>query len=112
MLGEPGFETDTRKIKIGNGVSKWNILPYINFGGEDIKIEKWVDKEIPSGDVDGDNSEFILANVHVPGSEHVYLNGQLQDVDGDYSIESDTITFFFPPPNGSKIRVSYRVQPD
>jgi len=28
-LGEPGFESDTGKVKIGNGVLKWNSLPYV-----------------------------------------------------------------------------------
>ena len=28
--GEPGFETDTNKLKIGNGTTAWNVLPYIN----------------------------------------------------------------------------------
>ena len=27
--GEPGFETDTKKIKIGNGTSTWNQLDYV-----------------------------------------------------------------------------------
>ena len=27
-LGEPGFETDTRKLKIGDGVTGWNSLDY------------------------------------------------------------------------------------
>jgi len=26
--GEPGFETDTRKLKIGNGSAAWTALPY------------------------------------------------------------------------------------
>lgn len=26
--GEQGYETDTRKIKIGDGTSAWNALPY------------------------------------------------------------------------------------
>ena len=30
--GEPGFEIDTGKLKIGNGVSAWNDLPYIGEG--------------------------------------------------------------------------------
>ena len=29
-LGEPGYEKDTRKLKIGNGVDGWNNLDYIN----------------------------------------------------------------------------------
>ena len=28
--GEPGYETDTNKLKIGNGTSAWNVLAYIN----------------------------------------------------------------------------------
>lgn len=32
QLGEPGFESDTYKLKIGDGVTPWNCLPYI--GGE------------------------------------------------------------------------------
>lgn len=27
--GEPGFEIDTYKLKIGDGVTAWNDLPYI-----------------------------------------------------------------------------------
>lgn len=27
--GEPGFETDTGRLKIGNGKTRWNALPYI-----------------------------------------------------------------------------------
>lgn len=27
--GEPGFETDTGKLKIGNGVDEWTALPYL-----------------------------------------------------------------------------------
>lgn len=27
--GEPGFEYDTKKLKIGDGVTAWNDLPYI-----------------------------------------------------------------------------------
>lgn len=30
--GEPGYEEDTRQMKVGDGVNRWNTLPY--FGGE------------------------------------------------------------------------------
>lgn len=35
--GEPGYELDTHKLKIGDGVTLWNDLPYINSnsGSED-----------------------------------------------------------------------------
>jgi hypothetical protein len=28
LSGEPGYETDTGKLKIGNGVSTWDVLDY------------------------------------------------------------------------------------
>ena len=34
--GEPGFETDTRKFKIGDGTTVWNSLEYIKFDGGDL----------------------------------------------------------------------------
>lgn len=38
--GEPGFERDTFKLKIGDGILAWNDLPYIQSeGGGDIQIE-------------------------------------------------------------------------
>ncbi len=29
MEGEMGWETDTRKAKMGDGINNWNDLPYI-----------------------------------------------------------------------------------
>jgi len=31
--GEPGFESDTNKLKIGDGTSNWNSLPYVTGSG-------------------------------------------------------------------------------
>lgn len=31
LPGEMGLETDTRKLKVGNGVDRWSVLPYIHF---------------------------------------------------------------------------------
>lgn len=35
MLGEPGFVVDENRLKIGDGVTHWNDLPYI-IGREDV----------------------------------------------------------------------------
>ena len=32
QLAEPGYETDTGKIKIGDGATEWNSLAYAKFG--------------------------------------------------------------------------------
>ena len=38
-LGEPGYEKDTRKLKIGDGVTPWNSLPYFSDGIVDFPEE-------------------------------------------------------------------------
>lgn len=70
----------------------------------------FVDKEVPSGSINGSNTTFTLANTPVSGSEHVYLNGILQESGGsnDYTISGATITYLTAPLSGEKIRVSYR----
>lgn len=75
-----------------------------------VKEADFVDREIPAGDVDGVNDAYVLDFAPIAGSEHVYLNGLLQDVGAgnDYTISGDTITFEAPPLSGDKIRVSYR----
>ncbi len=69
-----------------------------------------VDRETPSGTVNGSNAAFTLAHTPESGTEHVFLNGLLQDPGSgnDYQISAGTITFEAAPPSGSKIRVSYR----
>ena len=37
LLGEFGIESDTDKIKIGDGISAWNTLPYYTVTLDDIK---------------------------------------------------------------------------
>lgn len=71
----------------------------------------FIDKEIPSGDIDGVNSTYILSNTPVVGSEHVYLNGLLQESGGgnDYTISGLTITMAVAPLAGEKLRVTYRI---
>jgi len=32
--GEAGYETDTNYLKIGNGITPWNDLPYFMGGGD------------------------------------------------------------------------------
>jgi len=37
--GEPGFERITRRVKVGDGVTPWNDLPYQGSGGSDASFE-------------------------------------------------------------------------
>jgi len=68
-----------------------------------------VNKETPIGQIDGANSTFILNHEPIKDSEHIYLNGILQDGDddSDYSIVGNQITFSEPPVSGSKIKCTY-----
>lgn len=70
----------------------------------------FVDKETPSGTINGSNVTFTLANTPVAGSEHIFLNGVLQEsgAGNDYTISGGTITYLTAPLTGEKLRVSYR----
>lgn len=70
----------------------------------------FVDKEAPSGSINGSNTAFTLANAPTAGSEHVYLNGLLLESGSgnDYEITGAAITMTTAPLTGEKLRVSYR----
>jgi hypothetical protein len=70
----------------------------------------FVDRETPSGTLNGSNTSFVLANTPLAGSEHVWLNGLLQEpgAGNDYTISGATITYLTAPIANDKIRVSYR----
>jgi hypothetical protein len=70
----------------------------------------YIDKEKPEGSIDGINATFLLNNNPIPGSEHIYLNGLLQDEVDDYIINYNIITFNETPLIGMKIICSYRTQ--
>lgn len=64
--GEPGFEHDTRKIKIGDGVTPWNDLAYI---GPDLS-------SLPTGQVDDQViRDLIQAHVNSLTPHPVYDDG-------------------------------------
>ena len=74
-------------------------------------VVNFVDKETPSGAINGTNAVFTLAFTPIAGSEYVYLNGVLQQAGAgnDYTISGSTITFLtYIPATGNTIQVSYR----
>lgn len=73
----------------------------------DLNKRIYIDKETPQGVIDGTNSVFTINHIPIINSEHVFLNGLLQDED-DYLISGNTITFIEPPYPRSKIKCSYR----
>ena len=70
----------------------------------------FVDRELMLGSIDGVNKEFKLQFTPELNSEHIYLNGLLQDQgeNNDYTISGKIITFNISPQISSKITCSYR----
>ena len=76
-----------------------------------ISSSSYIDKEKPVGDIDGINATFTLKHIPVPGSDHVFLNGLLQENGNnlDYTLEGKDIVFFRPPLANMRIVCSYRI---
>lgn len=69
----------------------------------------FVNKEIPSGSIDGVNTIYTLSHVPTQGSDHLYLNGLLieENSNTDYTISGSTIKFNEPLLSGSKLHCTY-----
>lgn len=72
-----------------------------------LQADRHIVNETPSGNVNGTNAAFTLANTPVAGKVQVFENGMLQHETDDYTISGATITFVAAPPTTSKIRVTY-----
>ena len=72
-------------------------------------VSNVVTRESPSGSINGSNVVYGLAHTPVANSEHVYLNGLLQEpgIGNDYAIDGDEVTFNSAPVSGDRLRVSY-----
>jgi hypothetical protein len=71
---------------------------------------KFADRETLAGTVNGVNAIFDMQFTPILGSEHIFLNGMLQEsgLDYDYICTEKQITFNEAPPINSSIRCSYR----
>jgi len=72
-------------------------------------VKVFKDKETLSGVIDGINKVFTLQYPPVEDSEHIYLNGLLQEsgINGDYQVSDSTITFKEAPPTDTNLRCTY-----
>lgn len=66
--GEPGFEIDTHKLKVGDGQTEWNNLPYI--GGSEWSIS-------PDGNtlVVSANNELVLYGFEEAETDQIPVKG-------------------------------------
>ena len=97
------------------GGEKYFKLKNIDWTGElndwveiDFTKQFYIDKESPKGEINGINKVFKLNKEPIPNSEHIYLNGLLQDEGDHYLMEGTNINFISPIPPEWKIRCSYR----
>jgi hypothetical protein len=74
-----------------------------------VKVADVITRETPAGDLDGVNTDYTLANTPKAGTEHVFVNGILQDegASNDYTISGAVITMTYALLATDKIRVSY-----
>jgi len=77
---------------------------------DEIPKTNFIDKEIPSGNVDGVNKTFELSYNPDENSEKVYINGVLlvNENNEDYEIQDNILIFNESVPEGVNITVSYR----
>jgi hypothetical protein len=61
----------------------------------------------PTGTINGVNTVFTFPNSLVDGSEHIYVNGILQEEGVDYSRVTTTVTFAVAPETGDDLKFSY-----
>jgi hypothetical protein len=90
---------------------KWTSRPMFGGGGFNYSAMNLhiVDEETPTGDVNGVNTEFTLANTPSPvTSLKVYKDGQRQKLTTDYTYSGGTITFVSAPLIDSIITCEYR----
>lgn len=81
-LGEPGFETDTKRLKIGDGTSTWNDLDYVaGSGGGAAVVSEDIEDTVASLMVSGsgvkisynDNADTLTVN-SIPYSPGTGIN--------------------------------------
>jgi phage-related tail fiber protein len=101
----------------GTGITITNGAGTITISTTALTNTNFVDKEVPTRQgggttPDGTTTIYNLANTPVAGSEHVYVNGVLQNpgAGNDYTIASAAITFLTGaiPQTGDVVLVSYR----
>lgn len=81
-IGEIAYELDTYRLKIGNGISYWTGLPYVNFDQSTINFPAPPDTilRIASSENDAGNSDRVILNLsqnnrlNIIGKEGVTVN--------------------------------------
>lgn len=89
-----GLESDTLRLKQGDGVTAWNNLEYFDLSGQFILASGRYIVGTLSGDINGINKTFITGNNFIAGTTNVFKNGLKQRLNFDYiEVAPNTILF-------------------
>jgi len=90
-LGEPGFETDTNLIKIGNNSSGWNQLPYVKVDNDSIVFPTDRDVNLVIGD-SKINADSPRISMNLSQNEKFNVVAE-KGIDLDYSSTYNSLVF-------------------
>ena len=95
--GEPAYETDTKKLKIGDGTTAYTQLEYFSAGGGSTNISATLPLKIVDGvislEVDGQTIQIVDGKLHANldelGNEVNDLSGRVTTVEADIANKQD-----------------------
>jgi len=84
-------------------------LTWSDVAGGFVEITDIIANEVPTGLINGSNTDFDLANTPKSGTLQVYLNGLLQEPGSgnDYILSTDSVTFSVAPETGDIVLCNY-----
>lgn len=88
--GEPGFESDTNRLKIGNSFDAWNSLPYTGESGDEAAQE--ILSFINYSDLPAVGSADLLYRVVEDKLLYQWANGQYEPLAQEGSLDPSIIT--------------------
>ena len=99
-IGEPAYETDTKKLKIGDGTTTYTQLSYFSSGGGSSDITATLPLKIVDGvislEVDGQTIQIVDGKLHANldelGNEVNDLSGRVTSAEADILTKQDKLT--------------------
>jgi hypothetical protein len=96
--------TDSEKV-----IGLQDDRPDFTNGVPGVVTPNFSDAEVPSGAINGTNTEFSLASSPTPAASLILmLNGLVQAQGADYTLLNQEITFAIPPVTGDALLAFYR----
>lgn len=94
-MGEPGFETDTNKLKIGDGIHDWLSLDYISAA-----VFKDAEKtDIITCTTNGQVSFLLNSTPINPNSVRMIPEGGIELINTiDFNVSGQTVSYIAPDP--------------